>query len=154
MGEPRSRYIEYGIINILVVGTARISSEISHGTSSVESENDLLRGQGPNTQVPYRGICQWASSSSSSSSSQARGLRFADSCRMKTVLDVITREITCGFERALSPLPHLHFHSAFLLYLPPIDVPSLFQLLLLYLIRPMCVVPCIFSTDPHLDPLQ
>lgn len=42
---------------------------------------------------------------------RARGLRFADSRRTGTVLDVITREITCGFERA--SLSHLHLHSPF-----------------------------------------
>lgn len=42
-------------------------------------------------------------------SRELRGLRFADSSRTgTTVLDVITREITCGFERAPSlPLPYL-----------------------------------------------
>lgn len=69
-----TRNIKCAAINILVV-SARISSEISHGMSAGGSENDPLRGQEPGVEVPYRGVCRRAAAEREVWGSQTRVVR-------------------------------------------------------------------------------
>jgi len=67
----RSRNIKCDVINILAT-LARISSEISHGMSTGESENDPLRGQRPDAEVPYREIYQRAAAAAAVAAVEAK----------------------------------------------------------------------------------
>lgn len=127
----RSRNIKCGVINILVA-LARTSFEISHGMSTGESENDPLRGQGPGAEVLYREICQRAvvaAAAVKAVEAEAAELEvWGSQTLVVRVLDVITREITCGFERA-SYLTSTSIHpSSFALHPPASTHASLFQL--------------------------
>lgn len=91
----RTRNIKCGVINILVA-SARISPEISHGMSTGEFENDPLRGQGPGAEVPYRGIC-WRATAASTAEREVRG---SQTLIVRGRYWMSSRERLRGFERA------------------------------------------------------